>query len=53
MLKSHDGLIYNYAWGRDISIFKERAPIKSVETAVPLDLMLQTETAFCCITEFG
>lgn len=30
MLKSHGRLIYNYAWGRDISTFKERDPIKSV-----------------------
>ena len=30
MLKSHGRLIYNYAWGRDISTFKESDPIKSV-----------------------
>lgn len=30
MLKSHGRLIYNYAWGRDISTFKERDPVKSV-----------------------
>ncbi len=30
MLKSHGRLIYNYAWGRDISTFKAKAPIKSV-----------------------
>lgn len=30
MLKSHGRLIYDYAWGRDGSTFKEQAPIKSV-----------------------
>ncbi|HOW23984.1 MAG TPA: DNA polymerase IV [Sedimentibacter sp.] len=30
MLKSHGRLIYNYAWGRDASVFKEEDPIKSV-----------------------
>jgi len=30
MLKSHGRMIYNYAWGRDDSVFKEKAPIKSV-----------------------
>ncbi len=30
MLKSYGRLIYNYAWGRDVSIFKEKDPIKSV-----------------------
>ncbi|MEL7649204.1 MAG: DNA polymerase IV [Sedimentibacter sp.] len=30
MLKSYGRLIYNYAWGRDDSLFKEKAPIKSV-----------------------
>ncbi|NLJ57699.1 MAG: DNA polymerase IV [Tissierellia bacterium] len=30
MLKSHGRLIYNYAWGRDDSTFKERPPMKSV-----------------------
>ena len=30
MLKSHGRLIYNYAWGRDLSTFKEGVPVKSV-----------------------
>lgn len=30
MLKSHGRMIYNYAWGRDDSVFKEKSPIKSV-----------------------
>lgn len=30
MLKSHGRLIYNYAWGRDNSSFKDKEPIKSV-----------------------
>lgn len=30
MLKSHGRLIYNYAWGRDNSNFKDKEPIKSV-----------------------
>ncbi|HHZ00245.1 MAG TPA: DNA polymerase IV [Tissierellia bacterium] len=30
MLKSHGRLIYNYAWGRDASTFKEGVPMKSV-----------------------
>ena len=30
MLKSHGRMIYNYAWGRDDSVFKDRDPIKSV-----------------------
>lgn len=29
-LKSHGRMIFNYAWGRDLSSFKEAAPIKSV-----------------------
>lgn len=29
-LKSHGRLIYNYAWGRDCSVFKAQDPIKSV-----------------------
>ncbi|MDW5299506.1 MAG: DNA polymerase IV [Sedimentibacter sp.] len=30
VLKSHGRMIYNYAWGRDNSIFKAKDPIKSV-----------------------
>ena len=30
MLKSHGRMIYNYAWGRDNSVFKPKDPIKSV-----------------------
>jgi DNA polymerase-4 len=30
MLKSHGRLIYNYAWGRDESTFRQAEPIKSI-----------------------
>lgn len=30
VLKSHGRMIYNYAWGRDNSVFKPKDPIKSV-----------------------
>jgi DNA polymerase-4 len=46
MLKSHGRLIYNYAWGRDGSLFKPKAPIKSVGNSSTLKFNVEDrETA--------
>lgn len=46
MLKSHGRMIYNYAWGRDDSVFKEKDPIKSVGNSSTLKFNVDnSETA--------